>query len=82
MNTRFRPSLSKDELHEIGVRRDAADIPALLWEIARLRAVVQRADQYLIGPNALVRDELRRELDECECVKEMQAMRAELFRKD
>lgn len=82
MNTRFRPSLTKDELHDIGVRRDAADIPALLWEIARLRAVVLRADQYLIGPNALVRDQLRLELDECECVKEQQETRRELFRKD
>ena len=34
----FRPSLTKAQLHDIGQRLDARDIPALLWEIARLRA--------------------------------------------
>lgn len=85
MSNFSRPSLTKAQLHEIAERRhDPApgDVQALLWEIARLRAVVARADQYLVGPNSLIRDVLRKELDECECVREVQAMRAELFRKD
>lgn len=50
--------------------------------IKRLRAVANRADQYLIGPNSLIAGVLRAELDGCECVREQQAMRAELFKKD
>lgn len=85
MSTRLRPSLTKDQLHDIAQRRhDPApgDVQALLWEILRLRNVVCRADQYLVGPNSFLGDVLRKELDECECVKETQAMRQELFRKD
>jgi hypothetical protein len=81
MSTNFRPSLTKAQLHDIGQRRDAGDIPALLWEIARLRSVVARADQYLIGPNSLIGEVLRAELDDCACVKEAHQMREELFRK-
>lgn len=84
MSTRLRPSLTKEQLHDIGQRRDApapGDVSALLWEIARLRAVVNRADQYLIGPNGLIKDQLRKELDECACVQEQQRMRDELFKK-
>ena len=82
MSTKFRPSLTKDQLHDIGQRMDARDIPALLWEIARLRAVVMRADQYLDSPNAFVGGVLRQELDECACVREQQAMRLEGSRKE
>lgn len=83
MNTRFRPSLTKEQLHDIGQRMDARDIPALLWEIARLRAVAMRADQLLQGAdtNGMIRAELRRELDACECVREQQALRLDLFKK-
>ena len=79
----FRPSLTKDQLHEIGQRRDGRDVPALLWEIARLRAVATRADQLLAGsdPSNLIRTELRRELDECSCVQEMKELRKEFFGK-
>jgi hypothetical protein len=43
-----RPALTKDELHDIGVRnRDNKDVIALLHEIKRLRAHVLRADQFL-----------------------------------
>lgn len=73
-----RPSLTKEQLHEIGERRhDPApgDVSALLWEIARLRAVVMRADQYLDGPSGFLGGVLRKELDECACVREQQAMR-------
>ena len=82
MSTKFRPSLTKEQLHEIGVRRDAGDIPALLWEIARLRAVVMRADQYLDSPSGFLGGVLRKELDECACVQEQQAMRLGAAKKE
>lgn len=77
------PSLTKAQLREIGQRRDARDIPALLWEIARLRAVALRADQLLASSDSsgLIQRQLREELDECDCVQEQQAMRRELFAK-
>ena len=83
MNTRFRPSLSKEELQAIGKRKDVRDIHPLLWEIARLRSVVLRADQLMSGsdPSGIIRNELRRELDECSCVQEMKRLRQDLFRK-
>ena len=79
----FRPSLTKEQLHEIGRRRDGSDVTALLWEIARLRAVATRADQLLAGsdPSGIIRNELRRELDECACVQEMQQLRKDFFGK-
>jgi hypothetical protein len=82
MSTRF-PSLTKHELHEIGQRRDVRDIATLLWEIARLRAVALRADQFLEGgdTNGMIRDALRRELDECACVQEQKATRLGMFKK-
>ena len=42
----FRPKLTADELRDIGLRRDPADIIRLLWEIKRLRAIALRAHQY------------------------------------
>src|SRR5471030_2062762 len=41
----FKPGLTREQLHDIGVRRDPADIIPLLWEIKRLRAIVTRANQ-------------------------------------
>lgn len=41
----FRTPLTRAQLHDIGRRRDPVDVTALLWEIARLRALVLRADQ-------------------------------------
>jgi hypothetical protein len=37
--------LTKAQLREIGIRRNAGDVPALLWKIKRLRAIVLRVDQ-------------------------------------
>lgn len=45
MSTTFRPPLTREQLHEIGVEQNPADINRLLWEIKRLRAIVLRADQ-------------------------------------
>ena len=63
----------------------AADIPALLWDIARLRAAALRTDQYLrvLGPRAsadAVGCMLRAELDELACIRELEAMRLDIER--
>ncbi|QGZ42724.1 hypothetical protein IP92_05743 [Pseudoduganella flava] len=80
-----RPSLTKQQLHEIAERRhapEAGDISALLWEIARLRAVVNRADQYLESPSGFLGGVLRKELDDCACVQEERAKRLPALKKD
>jgi len=65
---RFRQPLTREQLHNIARRRDSADCAALLWEIARLRALVLRADQLqrslgaLGGGAGMILDALRREL--------------------
>lgn len=41
----FRPPLTLDQLHAIGVRQQASDVLPLLWEIKRLHAIVMRAYQ-------------------------------------
>ena len=42
MNPTFRPAVTKAELHEIGKRQHSnEDIRTLLWEIARLRGLLQ-----------------------------------------
>ncbi|WP_174999084.1 hypothetical protein [Rugamonas aquatica] len=41
----FKPPLTTEQLRAIGLRRDAADVIPLLWEIKRLRALVLRGDQ-------------------------------------
>jgi hypothetical protein len=86
MSDRFRPSLTKAELSAIKDRRDAADIPALLWDIARLRAVALRADQFLhgLGPKYganMVAQLLREELDQLACIQEMEALRVDIERR-
>jgi hypothetical protein len=43
----FKPPIPTDELHDIGVRKDPADINRLLWEIKRLRSIALRANQVL-----------------------------------
>lgn len=43
----FKPPIATDELHDIGVRKDPADINRLLWEIKRLRSIALRANQVL-----------------------------------
>lgn len=72
----FRAPLTKADLHAIGQRQDAADINALLWEIARLRAIVLRADQLqrslgsLGGGAGVVLNALRLDLQDEPCVAE------------
>ncbi|MGO4379711.1 hypothetical protein AB4Z19_15655 [Pseudoduganella sp. RAF19] len=86
MSQTFKPSLTRTELSEIKARRDAADIPLLLWEIARLRAVALRADQFLraVGPlgggPGIIGDAMRRELDELACIREFDAIRVDIER--
>lgn len=80
----FRPSLTKEQLHDIGQRRDARDIPRLLWEIARLRAVALRADQLIrcADTSGCVAAALRAELDELACVEEAKAERGAFWGRD
>lgn len=84
MTTRFRPSLTKEQLHDIGQRMDPADIPALLWDIKRLRAAAMRADQLLRSNDAsgVLRSALRAELDQLACIQEDAATRREFWGKD
>ena len=78
----FKKPLTRQELHDIGVRRSADDVPALLWEIKRLRAIVLRADQLQqsLGPASgggvgLILGCLRTELEGEPCVIESNALR-------
>ena len=74
---RFKPALSKEDLHAIGQRSpDSADVKALLWEVARLRSVLLYADQLqrmlttLPGQQGDVLGALRDKLRDEPCVKE------------
>lgn len=74
---RFKPPLTKSDLQDIQDRRqDDADVRALLWEVARLRALVLYADQLqrelptMSGPQGAILDALRQMLKEEPCVKE------------
>lgn len=45
--TRFKPALTKNDLTAIQVRSaDSPDVRALLWEVARLRALALRTHDY------------------------------------
>jgi len=45
--TRFKPALTKDDLKAIQDRNpDSLDVRALLWEVARLRALALRTHDY------------------------------------
>lgn len=60
------PPLTIEQLHDIAVRRDASDIPALLWEIKRLQIILQRVDQVqqgATGGGGIIWDVLRGDLD-------------------
>lgn len=46
---KFRPPLSRQDLHDIGQRRDAVDVVPLLWEIARLRSILESAAEMQRG---------------------------------
>lgn len=74
---RFKPPLTKDDLHLIKIRSAGLpDVAALLWEIARLRGTVLYADQLqrllgtLPGPQGQVLEALRAILVDEPCVKE------------
>jgi hypothetical protein len=71
------PPLSKAELQAIQERhRDDPDVMALLWEVSRLRTTVLYADHFerTLGPSGgsvgMVRDMLRKKLDDEPCVQE------------
>jgi hypothetical protein len=73
----FKPPLTKAQLQEIQERnRDSADARALLWEIARLRALLLRADQLqrslgnLAGGPGIVLSAFRNEIRDEPCIRE------------
>lgn len=78
----IRPPLTTDELRAIGQRRDPADVPALLWEIKRLHAMVLKAEQLVrtmpeaVGPMDMLRVSLKEQLREEPCVQDMERLRA------
>jgi hypothetical protein len=78
MPTTFKPPLTAEKLREIGLRRDAADILALLWEIKRLRAHVLRADQIVgqIRNGDYLVETFRKELQGEPCLEEAARLRA------
>lgn len=74
----FKPGLTTEQLRDIGLRRDAADIIPLLWEIKRLRVLVMRADQVvrrMVGGDYLV-ETFRAELAGEPVLEEMERLRA------
>jgi hypothetical protein len=81
----FKPPLTTEQLHEIGLRRSADDVIPLLWEIKRLRALVLRGDQVVreIGSagSYLVRI-FREELAGEPVLEDMKRMRIDLYRSD
>jgi len=73
----FKPPLTKDQLREIQDRNvDSPDVRMLLWEVARLRSLILRADQLqrtlgsLGGGPGLVLSAFRNELKDEPCVRE------------
>lgn len=73
----FKPPLTKEQLREIQDRNlDSADMRALLWEIARLRALVVRADQLqrslgnVAGGAGIVLSAFRDEIKDEPCTRE------------
>lgn len=74
----FKAPMTADLLREIGLRRDAADIIPLLWEIKRLRALVLRADQIMqrISHGDFLEETFRRELEGEPVLEEAKLLRA------
>lgn len=70
---RFRPPLSLEQLKEIRVRSDSADMRLVLWEVRRLQDIASTADQLdrslgpRIGLPGLIRASLRVQLDGQPC---------------
>ncbi len=83
----FPPPLTNAELHDIGQRKDPADIVRLLWDIKRLHAIALRADQLQVsmgdvgGSLGMILGALRGELAELPCVVERRAGRIDSGRK-
>lgn len=76
---RFKPALTKDDLRAIQDRNpDAPDVRALLWEVARLRALALRTHDYFrqgTSTTALVMAESLRGMLEAEPVIQEQPKR-------
>lgn len=76
--SKFRKSLSIEQLKEIQARNDSADVRALLWEVRRLREIAETADglERSLGPrvgmSGLIRASLRVQLDDQPCFVVMQ----------
>lgn len=74
----FKSPLTKDQLREIQDRNpDSPDVRMLLWEVARLRSLILRADQLqrslgnLGGGPAIVLSAFRNEIKDEPCVREL-----------
>jgi hypothetical protein len=73
----FKQPLTKDQLKAIQDRNlDSADVRALCWEVARLRALLLRADQLqrslgnLAGGPGIVLSAFRNEIKDEPCLRE------------
>lgn len=72
----FKRPLTRADLHAIKERNSSPDVKALLWEVARLRAIVLRVDQLqasldnLAGGPGLILNALRSELKDEPCIVE------------
>lgn len=78
----FKPPLTRERLHDIGVRKDAQDIVELLWEIKRLRALALKIDQVqknitVSGGLELLLESLRADLSREPCVLEDARLRGD-----
>jgi hypothetical protein len=76
----FKPPLTRERLHDIGVRKDPQDIVELLWEIKRLRALALKIDQVqrtitLSGGLSILLESLREDLRNEPCVIEDERLR-------
>lgn len=74
---RFKAKLTRQQLKAIQDRNpDSADVRMLLWEIARLRALIVRTDQLqrslgpLAGGPGIILGALRDELEDEPCIAE------------
>jgi hypothetical protein len=76
----FKPPLTRERLHEIGLHKDPRDIVELLWEIKRLRALALKIDQVqrtitISGGLGLLLESLREDLRNEPCVQEDERLR-------
>lgn len=82
-----KPPLTTEELHDIGQRKDAADIVRLLWEIKRLRGIALRSNQVLrdadmlLGPVGIVQKYLKEELAVEPVIMDMEKLRIDTKRR-